>query len=164
MNDAESARLIRWLADVEAIKQLKHRYCSYCDDSYDADKLTSLFTDDAVWDGGPIGTHHGREAIRAFFKGSSKRVSFALHMVMNPVIEVKDDRASGNWYLWQPLVYAFKDGEQAYWLSGRYDDRYLRQADGWKFERVALTLKILTPYTKGFGEERITNVYGSFKT
>ena len=164
MIDTESVRMLNWLTDVELIKQLKHRYCAYCDDGYDADKLAPLFTEDAVWDGGPIGIHNGREAIRMFFNGSSKRVPFALHMVMNPVIDVEGDRATGSWYLWQPLVYALKEGEQAYWLSARYDDRYRRQADGWKFERVALILKILAPYAKGFGDVRVSDVYGSFRT
>lgn len=161
MNSSESSRLLQWLADVEAIKQLKHTYCGHCDAGYDAERLAELFTDDAVWDGGPIGTHQGREAIRTFFLGSSKRVPFALHMVMNPVIQVEGDVATGSWYLWQPLVYALKEGEEAYWLSGRYDDRYERSANGWKFARVALTLKILAPYSKGFGQTRINNVYQS---
>lgn len=159
MMDAQALKTIRWLADVEQIKQLKHRYCGYCDAGYDADRLAPLFTADAVWDGGPIGCYDGREAIRTFFRGSSKRVPFALHMVMNPVIDVDGDTATGNWYLWQPLVYALPQGEQAWWLSARYDDRYRREADGWKFERVTLSLKVLAPYDKGFGAARINNVY-----
>ena len=161
MIDAEALRLLRWLADVEAIKQLKHTYCGHCDAGYDADRLAGLFTEDAVWDGGPMGVHRGREAIRTFFRGSSARVPFALHMVTNPVIEVAGDRATGSWYLWQPMVYALQDGEEAYWMSARYDDRYLRCADGWKFEHVAVTLKILSPYAQGFGKVRLADVYGA---
>ncbi len=161
MDRSDSADLLRWLVDVEAIKQLKHTYCGHCDAGYDADRLAALFTEDAIWDGGPIGTHRGREAIRTFFQGSSKRVPFALHMVMNPVIQVVADSATGSWYLWQPLVYALQEGEEAYWLSGRYDDRYRRTAEGWKFSQVTLTLKILAPYSKGFGQTRISNVYQS---
>ena len=163
MDNPESLRLLRWLADVEQIKQLKHTYCGHCDAGYDADRLAELFTDDAIWDGGPIGVHHGREAIRTFFKGSSKRVPFALHMVMNPVIQVEGDQAHGSWYLWQPLVYALQQGEEAYWLSGRYDDQYRRVANSWKFSKVSLTLKILAPYSKGFGQARINNVYQTIK-
>ena len=161
--DAESLKQLRWLADVEAIKQLKHRYCGFCDAGYDADSLAALFTEDAVWDGGPIGRHEGREAIRAFFQGSSGRVPFALHMVMNPVIDVQGDSATGNWYLWQPLVYALPPGEEAWWLSARYDDVYRRQPNGWKFAKVTLSIKLLAPYDKGFGETRINNVYATLK-
>lgn len=157
--DTESLKLLRWLADVEAIKQLKHRYCGYCDAGYDPDRLAELFCEDAVWDGGPIGRHVGREAIRTFFKGSSQRVPFALHMVMNPVIEVDGDTATGNWYLWQPLVYRLPAGEEAWWLSARYDDVYRRTAEGWQFARVTLSLKMLAPYREGYGAARIHNVY-----
>ena len=49
--NALEARLRR-LEDIEALKQLKAQYCAACDDGYDADRLASLFTEDAVWDGG----------------------------------------------------------------------------------------------------------------
>lgn len=163
MPDMETTRLVRWLADVEAIRQLKHRYCGLCDDGYDADPLAELFTEDAVWDGGPIGVHSGREAIRRFFQGSPARVPFALHMVTNPIIEVDGDSATGRWYLWEPLVYALPHGDQAWWMSARYDDRYRRTADGWKFERVTITMKMLAPYEKGWGGARITDVYASLR-
>ena len=110
-----------------------------------------------------MGTHDGREAIRTFFQGSSKRVPFALHMVVNPIIQVDGDTATGSWYLWQPMVYALPEGEHAYWMSARYDDRYRRTPQGWQFERVAITLKVLAPYEKGFAANRIDDVYGRRK-
>ena len=71
---------IQVLEDIEAIKKLKTRYCAYCDDNYDADGLASLFTPDAIWDGGEVlGRCEGREAIRTLFQGSSQRLSFAIH-------------------------------------------------------------------------------------
>ena len=48
-------RRLKVLEDVEEIKRLKARYCAYCDDSYDADAIASLFIEDAVWDGGMRG-------------------------------------------------------------------------------------------------------------
>ena len=161
MDDAETIKLVRWLADVERIKQLKHTYCALCDDHYNADGLAALFTEDAVWDGGPMGVQRGRAAIRSFFEGSSKRVPFALHMVTNPIIEVEGDTATGSWYLWQPMVYALPEGEQAYWMSVRYDDRYRREPQGWRFEYVRITLKVLSPYDQGFAKARIADVYGT---
>ena len=35
-------RRLRALEDIEEIKRLKARYCTYCDDNYDADKTASL--------------------------------------------------------------------------------------------------------------------------
>ena len=160
---AETARLVRQLADIEAIRQLKNRYCELCDADYDADALAGLFTDDAVWDGGPMGAHHGREAIRRFFEGSSTRVAFALHMVLNPQIEVDGDVARARWYLWQPMVYRLPGGEQAWWMSARYDDRCVRTDQGWRFARVQVALKILAPCDRGWGDARVHDVYGTFR-
>jgi len=156
-------RQVQWLTDIELIRQLKYRYCSLCDDHYDAQRLALLFTEEAVWDGGPMGTHHGRDAIRRFFEGSSARVPFALHMVTNPLIEPDGDSATGKWYLWEPLVYALPGGEQAWWMSAHYDDCYRRTPEGWKFERVTITMKLLAPYEAGWGPARITDVYASIR-
>src|SRR5690554_1810213 len=68
MNDTEK---LQWLYDVEQIKQLKHRYCAYCDEAYDPDGIAALFVEDGVWDGGPFGRYEGRAAIHAFFAGAS---------------------------------------------------------------------------------------------
>lgn len=101
---------IQRLEDIEALRQLKHRYCAYCDAGYDAAPLTALFTDDAIWDGGPMGYFVGRAAIHEFFAGCSKLIPFAIHHVTNPIIEVEGDRATGEWLLWEPMVFA--QGEQ----------------------------------------------------
>lgn len=88
---------IRRLEDLEALRELKYRYATYCDDGYDADRLAPLFTADAVWDGGVLGRFVGREAIRAFFVQCSKIVPFAIHQVTNPILEIDGDRATGRW-------------------------------------------------------------------
>jgi hypothetical protein len=82
-------------------------------------------------------------------------------MVTNPIIEVDGDTATGSWYLWQPMVYALPEGDQAYWMSVRYDDRYRREPQGWRFEYVRITLKVLSPYDQGFAKARIADVYGT---
>lgn len=153
-NDLESR--LRRLEDFEAIRQLKHRYASLCDDGYDAARLAPLFTEDAVWDGGVLGRFEGREAIRRFFESCSKIVPFAIHQVSNEILEVDGDRATGRWYLWEPLVFA--QGDQALWMAARYDDRYRRASGTWRFERVTIDLRMLSPYEQGFAKVRITEV------
>jgi hypothetical protein len=148
---------IRRLEDIEGIRTLKYRYASYCDDDYDAAKLAPLFTEDAVWDGGTaLGRFEGREAIRKFFMSCAKVVPFAIHQVTNPVIDVEGDRATGRWYLWEPLVFA--TGNQGFWMAARYDDRYVRADGAWLFENVKIELRMLAPYEKGFARVRITEV------
>lgn len=146
-------RRIRRLEDVEAIKVLKARYCACCDDEYDVEGLASLFVEDAVWDGGErFGRHAGLEAIRAFFSGSPRRVPFAIHHVTNPIIEVDGDRATGQWYLFQPCTRA--EGNRAVWLAARYHEEYVRVAGEWKFKAIKVSPSFYTPFDQGWAKQR----------
>ncbi len=60
-SEVDNAEKIQWPFDIEQIKQLKHRYCAYCDEQYDPDGIASLFTEDGVWDGGPFRLAEGPE-------------------------------------------------------------------------------------------------------
>lgn len=97
MSDLSLEARIRRLEDIESIKQLKARYAAACDDDYNANALAKLFTEDAIWDGGPMGCHKGQDAIRQFFSVSDQVVPFAIHHVTNPIIEITVDRATGQW-------------------------------------------------------------------
>lgn len=145
-------RRLKALEDVEEIKRLKARYCAYCDDNYDADAIASLFTEDAVWDGGIRGRADGREEIRNFFVRASNRLPFAIHMVMNPIIEVDGDGAKGTWYLFQACTYA--EGDQAVWGSARYDEEYVRIDGAWLFKNLKLTSFFWTPFDQGWAKTR----------
>src|SRR6266436_467412 len=115
--NSNSSRL--QLEDIEAIKILKARYGYYCDDSYDPDGISSLFVEDGVWDGGQFGRYEGRNAIHDFFRDLARdKIGFAMHLFMNPLIEVSGDTAQGHWYLLCPLT--LHEGNQATWCAGRY--------------------------------------------
>lgn len=151
------ARLQR-LEDIEAIKQLKALYCKYCDDGYDPDGLASVFTQDAVWDGGnTFGLANGRDAIRQHFVGASKRVTIARHQVMNPIIEIAGDTATGHWLLFQPCTNAGPDGEEAVWLAATYADTYRRDATGpggWLISGTNIDVAFFSHFERGWVEER----------
>lgn len=144
------------IEDIEALRQLKHRYCAYCDDSYDAARLAPLFTEDAVWDGGPMGRFVGRAAIHEFFAGCSKLVPFAIHHVTNAILQVDGDCATGEWLLWEPIVFA--QGDQALWMAGRYLDQYRRVDGEWRFAHVKIDLRMLSPYELGFAKVRVAEI------
>ncbi|MEE2777580.1 MAG: nuclear transport factor 2 family protein [Acidobacteriota bacterium] len=152
MVDADLAARIGRLEDIEAIRRLKARYCYACDDGYDTDTLVDLFVEDAVWDGGDLGVAVGREKIRRFFDNTPAVMPFAVHMVMDPLIDVDGDRATGAWYLFQAATYA-PDGT-ALWGSARYDEEYVRTAQGWKFQSLRLTSHFWTPFDAGWLEKR----------
>ena len=153
MSDTTLERRIQVLEDIEAIRELKARYCAYCDDSYDPEGIASLFVDDAVWDGGVLGRCEGQDKIRSFFKNASSAISFAIHHVCNPLIEVDGDRATGQWYLFQPCTYA--DGNRAIWMMARYRDEYVREAGGSKFRNVKIDLSFSTPFHEGCAKTRL---------
>ena len=150
MNPEALERRVQRLEDLEAIRDLKARYAAACDNGYDADTLAAMFTEDAVWDGATLGRHVRREAIRAFFQGSSSRISFARHHVSNPLIEIDGDTATGTWYLLQTCTY-IRDN-QAVWGAGTYRDRYVRTAEGWRFSQVRLESHFWTPYEAGWAK------------
>ncbi|MEM7092025.1 MAG: nuclear transport factor 2 family protein [Actinomycetota bacterium] len=153
MSDLE-ARIQR-LEHIEAIKQLKAEYCAACDDGYDPDRLAALFTGDAVWDGGnTFGVCDGRAAIHAHFTGASRRVTIARHQVMNPIIEVDGDTATGQWLLFQPCTNSVGGEVEAVWLAATYHDRYERVAGRWLIARTEIDVAFFTPFDQGWAEQR----------
>lgn len=154
MSESSLESRIRKLEDIEAIRDLKHRYCAHCDDNYNPDGIAALFTEDAIWEGGPLGRAEGREAIHAYFSVAPRAVPFAIHQVSNPIIEINGDTATGSWYLWQPMHYA--PTGQAVWLAALYQDRYRRGEDGvWRIEHLHLTLRMLSPFDEGWVKTQI---------
>lgn len=151
LDDKQVAEKVLWLIDLEEIKQLKARYAAACDDGYDAGAIAALFTDDAVWDGGMMGHAETRDGIRAFFENASSVVSFAVHGIGNPIIEIDGDQAVGQWYLHQPMI--IKGGDASFWFCAVYHDRYVRTAEGWKFQHVKVDARAFTPYEQGFGKQ-----------
>src|ERR1700693_1853666 len=105
MDIAELERRVTVLEDIEAIKQLKARYCAVCDDDHNPDKITTLFAEDGIWEGADVGRHAGHAAIRALFQSFKERISFSQHNVMNPIIEVNGNRAKGQWYFMGPFTF-----------------------------------------------------------
>ena len=129
------ARITR-LEDLEAIKQLKARYCEICDDDHNPDRITGVFTEDGVWEGKGIGEATGHEAIRALFQRFQSAIRFSQHMAMNPIIEVEGDRATGIWYFFGPFT--MEKDNQALWQACRYHEVY-RKVDGrWLIERLTV--------------------------
>ena len=49
------------LEAAEAIRNLKARYAALCDRQYDADGITAIFSEDALWDSPGLGRFEGRE-------------------------------------------------------------------------------------------------------
>ena len=152
-------RLAR-LEAIEAIRELKGRYADVCDTGYDSVWMRPFFTEDAVWDGGPrFGRYEGVDAVCEFFAGISSEITWALHYMVAPIIEVADDgrTATGSWYLLEPCTIVTEEGQRAMVITGRYADRYRLGADGWKFFEVKLDCQTISPLDEGWARKPFWN-------
>src|ERR1700730_17269086 len=105
MSATDLERRIAQLEDIEAIKKLKASYCLHVGHGSEGVWVPPP-TEPPVWDSDKFGRFDGREAIRGLFRNIPEMLHFAIHYVMNPIIEVKGDRATGIWYLLEPCTFA----------------------------------------------------------
>jgi SnoaL-like domain len=145
-------RLTR-LEDIEAIKQLKARYCEICDDDHNPERITSVFAADGVWESAEFGTGRGHAEIRKLFRGFQELIEFSQHNVMNPIIEVHGDKATGEWYFMGP--FKFRANQQARWLALQYKDEYVKLNGQWKYKHLRVNLRLSVPYDEGWAKQLI---------
>jgi hypothetical protein len=149
---------VRVLEDIEAIRKLKATYCYLCDaglgDPRNRDELVSHFTDDATVDFG-LGegsTYTGKDGLQTFFGTVvPAAVSFCMHMVHNPIIEVHGNHATGRWYYEAPTTDAASD--RAQWMAGTYEEEYVRVDGRWKFASIKTKWKYISPYDQGWAKD-----------
>ncbi len=143
-----STRLTR-LEDIEAIKQLKARYCQACDDDHNPDRLGPLFTQDAVWEANTVGRAEGRAAIQKLLGdiGRSGTIRNSAHNVMNPVITVDGDDARGEWRLIMLYTGIYPNGEHHFSrIIGWYKERYTRSDGTWRIKHLYCEVEEAAPY------------------
>ena len=143
---------VRRIGAIEDIKQLKARYCAYCDAKYDPDGIASMFIEDGIWDGASFGVHKGKSEIHKFFSSISDNIVFAGHLVVNPIIEVSEDASSatGKWWLIMPCTVKEDGKNEARWLLGEYSDEYVCVDDEWYYKSLKLELHKFVPYSEGW--------------
>lgn len=160
--DALEAR-VRAAEDVQAIQRLKARYGELADSRYGRDgvkpagelapiaaELAALFTEDAVWDGGPaLGVCRGREAIRQRFLEPT--LLFSWHYFVKPHIEVEGNRARARWDVLAPCT--TRDGEP-HWMAGTEDDAYARVDGAWLHSDIKLRVVFLAPHATGWAKKK----------
>lgn len=146
-DQGDLAARVQQLEDIESIRRLKARYCD-CADHRDETGWSTLFTDDAVWDGGRFGRIEGIEEIEEFFHEIPKRVPFSKHYVTNAIIDVDGDEARARWYLIAACTVAL--GNEAVWGAGVYDEEYRRVDGAWRIHRLRFDPAFWSPVTEGW--------------
>ncbi len=148
---------IKILEDIEAIKKLMFNY-TYWLDYGEMDKAMDCFSDEAKIDikmrgGAEEGKDsfelncEGREEINKFYSliVHEKNHFSASHFILNPVVEVDGDTATGIFYLLEPTAIA-----RAMWGHGRYDIEFIRVNDKWKISFFGFLWNFNTPYVDGW--------------
>ena len=137
------------LQDVEEIRSLRQRYHEYVNEGRHA-RISELFAMRGVVDFGELGRRVGRDAIHTLFVEEliNEDLTFIKQFNHNHAVEVSGDQATGSSYLEAKNVLS----GQATLVAARYDDSYLRTAEGWRFQEMKLTLYFVTPLAQGWGE------------
>jgi hypothetical protein len=155
------------LEDRDEIARLKARYCQLNDGGWagpthdHVDEVVDLFVEDAVWDGGPVaGKAVGKANIHALFT-AFQVVPFIIHNVMNPIIDIKGDAATGNWHAIIPGTDA---QGQALWTFGLYKEHYVRTEQGWRFSSIVFEPAVNSPYEQGWGKAQFFSAAKPFES
>jgi ketosteroid isomerase-like protein len=144
MSDAAPDRILRELADREAIRDLARRYAHYVWQKKIA-AAVDLFSEDGEMDTGEAPPLRGRAALLEAYQRMLGDARFQ-PFVHNHVIDLAGDEASGICYL---DLRAVQEGRSMIG-SGYYEDRYRRVAGEWKFQSRKLQMDWLVPLDEGW--------------
>lgn len=135
---------VRELVDKDAIRDLARRY-AHCVWRKDVEGAVALFADDGEMDVGDRPPMRGRAALLAEY---AKMITGPeLHpYVHNHIVELHGDTATGVCYL---DLRGTVDGRSMIG-AGWYDDRYVRDGDGWRFRSRKLTMCYFVPLSEGW--------------
>lgn len=121
------------LEEKEAVRDVLSAYCFYVDNG-EFDKWAELFTEDGVFDAGPLAKVQGRAAIKGFITKAVPRQGEGparKHCTMNSMIRVNGAEAQADSY-----IIVVREAEQGIMtsLAGRYEDLLVKQGETWRFK------------------------------
>ncbi len=125
---------VQAVADELEIRNLLARLAQLADDADELDEYISLFSEDAVWEGGAFGAKKGHEEILAGAKerrstGTSGPGTHSRHTLNTTDIRLHGDDATGRSVF---LYYTQTQEQPTLAIVGIYEDVFRRTPDGWK--------------------------------
>lgn len=139
---------IKRLEEIEAIKKMKAEYVLACDERRWDDAMRYVSSRPVV-EFGPFGKFESRGQLKKFFKETMPvTISFTIHRLSNPIIEVKGDTAKGTWYCEIPSTHI--PSNKAILQSGTYFDEYIKEGNEWKHTRMNLVYSYITEFGEGW--------------
>lgn len=126
-----------------ALADLANRYCRLLDHGR-FDAVAALFTEDAVFSY-PGGSVRGRDVLPSFFAEQLGRYEAWWHYLHGHVVDILDDATA----VGSVDAHAEHAQDGACVVAGiRYDDRYRRDGDDWRFSARALQIRYFLPWEK----------------
>ena len=109
-------------------------------DSRDWVRLRACFTEDAVADYSGLGINEGYQAIERTCRAALEPLTASQHLLGNHLVIVDGDRARSTCYFQaQHVREGLPDGTH-HIVAGRYDDRFVRTAVGWRISHRTLSV------------------------
>lgn len=132
----EMAGRVRYLADLEEIKQLRARYTRYID-TQDWDALRSVITEDfhSETDRGVL---NGRDRVIESVSASLAGASTAHHCHTPEITITGSDTATGIWAMQDHVKMTLNGAPFSFRGAGHYHETYVRTAQGWRISSTAL--------------------------
>lgn len=127
------------LLDKQAIHDLQTLYSVSIDNGH-YDRLDDVFTPDGTVDYAHAGAHVGVDAIKATCRQALEPLTSAHHQNGNHWAEIDGDTARAGCYFTVHMMRDGTDGGDTFSMGGAYVDDLVRQADGWRITRRALTV------------------------
>ncbi|GAB89610.1 nuclear transport factor 2 family protein [Gordonia rhizosphera] len=130
------------LEDIKAIEDLKYRYAGYCDNNYDPEGIAALFAPDGRWVvDGEGGSMVGHEEIKSHFRALSERITWALHYMIAPRIELAADRKTAVGYFYLLCLCTIEQTDDptekdAVILTINYTDQFVKLDGQWYFQEL----------------------------
>ena len=142
------------LQDVNAIERLQGAYGYYLDRGL-WDEVANLFanegTIEVALDGVYVGKQRVREYLYALGGGRQGLAAGVLdeHLQVMPVISVAADGFTAK-ARWRGIVLNGKQGGDAYWGEGPYENEYVKEGGVWKIKTLHWYQALFAPYAGGW--------------
>jgi len=130
---------LRRLLDEREIIDVAVRYC-WALDTRDWEALDDVFLPDATADLASGTDLVGVEAIAARCNAALGHLDSSQHIVSTHEVNIDGDTATHRCYLHAQHTRAAAEGGANYVVGGRYEDRLIRTADGWRIAHRDLVM------------------------
>ena len=143
---------VQMLLDIEAIKQLKARYC-LCVAKKDWDTFFTLFDEELEFVQPDGSIQAPRSTFYTFHKQHLQDSNvWGTVPCSTPIIEITGpDTATGIWAMEDVHIYPGEGPRVGHHGYGHYTEQYVRNPDGWKFKRIQVDYHHFVPLEGGYG-------------